>query len=61
MARVGAAATKVDPSAQMIEKRGAYVRALREQWPELTASAARFVVQRLDGGFAHRDEQRVPK
>jgi hypothetical protein len=31
----------------MIEKRGAYVRALRERWPEMTASAALFVVQQL--------------
>jgi hypothetical protein len=40
-------ATRVDPSAQTIEKRGAYVRALRQRWPELTASAAMFVVQQL--------------
>lgn len=40
-------ATAVDAAAQMIERRGAYVRALREQWPEMTASAALFVVQQL--------------
>jgi hypothetical protein len=40
-------ATQVDPSAQMIERHAAYVRALQERWPELTASAALFVVQQL--------------
>jgi hypothetical protein len=41
------AATKVDPNAQAIEKRAAYVGALRQRWPELSASAALFVVQQL--------------
>ena len=43
------AATQVDPGAHMIEKRGAYVRALQGRWPELTASAALFVVQQIQG------------
>jgi hypothetical protein len=40
-------ATRVDPNAQTIENRGAYVRALQQRWPELTALAALFVVQQL--------------
>jgi hypothetical protein len=36
----GAYGNQVDPNAQTIEKRGAYVRALQQRWPELTASAA---------------------
>jgi hypothetical protein len=40
-------ATKVDLSAEVVERRAAYVRALQERWPELTASAALFVVQQL--------------
>jgi hypothetical protein len=38
-------ATTIAPSAQVIEKRGVYVRALRERWPDMTASAALFVMQ----------------
>jgi hypothetical protein len=40
-------ATKVDLSTQRIGRRTACVRALQERWPELTASAALFVVQQL--------------
>jgi hypothetical protein len=40
--------TKVEAGAQGIERRAAYVRALQERWPELTASAVLFVVQQLD-------------
>jgi hypothetical protein len=40
-------AVEVRPSDLLVEKRGAYIHALRERWPELTASAALFVVNEL--------------
>jgi hypothetical protein len=43
------AATRVAPGAQLVERRAAYIRALRERFPALTASAAQFVVQTLGG------------
>lgn len=45
--RAALAAVQVDPRAQLIQKRGAYLGALRQRWPELTASQALFVVQTL--------------
>ena len=44
------AATQIDSAAPFVERRSAYVRALMERWPDLTPSAALFVVQALDSG-----------
>ena len=41
------AAVQVPPSAVLVEKRATYINALREQGPEMTASAALFVVNEL--------------
>ena len=41
------AATPVDPRLPLVERRAAFIHALRERWPDLTASAALFVVQTL--------------
>lgn len=41
------AATRVAPGTQLVDRRAAYIRALRERFPTLTASAAQFVVQTL--------------
>jgi hypothetical protein len=46
--------TKVEAGALGIERRAAYVRALQERWPELTASAALFVAQQLLGSGQQR-------
>lgn len=45
--RATLAAVEVDPRAQLIQKRSAYLGALRQRWPTLTASQALFVVQTL--------------
>lgn len=44
------ATVPIDPNAQRVDQRAAMIHALRERWPDLTASAALFVVQSLDPG-----------
>jgi hypothetical protein len=41
------AETPVDAAAALIDRRAHYIRALRQRWPEMTASAAQFVVNTL--------------
>lgn len=41
------ASVPVDPHRPLIERRSALIHALRERWPDLTATAALFVVQTL--------------
>lgn len=41
------AVVRVEPNTQLVDKRAAYIGALRQRWPELTASAALFVVNEL--------------
>jgi hypothetical protein len=41
------AATAIDPAAPLLDRRAAYVGALLRRWPELTPSAAQFVVNTL--------------
>ena len=40
-------ALRVDPNTEHIARRGVMIGALRERWPELTASTALFIVQQL--------------
>jgi len=42
------AAVPIPPAASTVETRAAKIGALRERWPELTASAAMFVVQSIE-------------